>query len=71
MMIINLCIYFACLGICLFVSNKPQDSSTNRANIFWGIFATDKIRFFKILKIHKFVHKIREILFWVQSAVKA
>ena len=32
----NLYIYFACLGVCLFVSNKHQYSRTDRAQIFCG-----------------------------------
>ena len=56
-------VYFACLSVCLFVSNKRQNSWTDPAQIcdpresLWMIefqkLASNKIRVLNILKIHE------------------
>ena len=76
-LVFNLYINLACLrSVCLFVSNKRLNGLTDRAQIFFGTpcdpreglwiikfqkFSSIKIRFLKILKIHKKFLKIREI----------
>ena len=74
--VVILILYFATLGVRLFVSNKRQNGRTDQAQFFVGPlvtpgkmygrsnfqkFAYNKIRFLKILKIHNFFYKIREI----------
>ena len=67
--VVILILYFATLGVRLFVSNKRQNGRTDQAQFFVGPlvtpgkmygrsnfqkFAYNKIRFLKILKIHNF-----------------
>ena len=65
----NICIFFACMSVCLFVSNKRQNGWTDRAPIFCGTshgpregfwmiefkkIASNKIRFWKLKKPRNF-----------------
>jgi len=52
-------IYFACLSVCLLVSNKRQKVWTDLAQIFGGAFRDPRVRFmdnqiFKNLPVTKF-----------------
>ena len=66
--IFYLYIYFACLSVCPFVSNKRQNGGTDRAKILCGT-SHDPREGLWMLEITKFVHKSFWFLFNFENAL--